>query len=73
MHFCPGVVQSQKIQGCLWTPGGLIENGKVGGPEINIEVPTREAPVINNQSVERRLWLSPDFVNVRTTLIHRDP
>ncbi len=31
-----GVVRS------IWTPG-LIENGKVGGPERNIEVPTRVA------------------------------
>ncbi len=35
-----GVPLGQKVQGSLWTPE-LIENGKVGGPERNIGVPTR--------------------------------
>ncbi len=47
-----GVALSQKVQGSLWTPG-LIENGKLGAPERNIEVPTRVALVINNRSVHK--------------------
>ena len=47
-----GVALGQKVQASLRTPE-LIENGKVGGPERNIGVPTRVVLVINNQSVHK--------------------